>query len=86
MKIALLSTIFSLILGFPLAYFLARTQSAWRGMLMFLVIAPLMTGVIVRTYGWIVLLGAEGTVNSVLVGLGLVRAPAAAFSTPRSPW
>ena len=42
---------------------------------MFLVIAPLMTGVIVRTYGWIVLLGSEGTVNKVLVWLGVFDAP-----------
>ena len=42
---------------------------------MFLVIAPLMTGVIVRTYGWIVLLGSEGTVNSVLRSLGLIERP-----------
>jgi putative spermidine/putrescine transport system permease protein len=42
---------------------------------MFLVIAPLMTGVIVRTYGWIVLLGSEGLVNTALIGLGLVRRP-----------
>ena len=81
MKIALLSTVFSLIIGFALAYFLARTQSAWRGVLMFLVVAPLMTGVIVRTYGWIVLLGAEGTVNSVIVGLGLVPRPVRILNT-----
>jgi putative spermidine/putrescine transport system permease protein len=81
MKIALLSTVFSLIIGFPLAYFLARTQCAWRGVLMFLVVAPLMTGVIVRTYGWIVLLGAEGTVNSVIVGLGLVPRPVRILNT-----
>ncbi len=49
LKIAGLTTLFSLLLGYPLAFFLARTQSVWRGVLMFLVIAPLMTGVIVRT-------------------------------------
>ena len=75
LRIALLTTIFSLLLGYPLAYFLARTQSAWRGVLLFLVIAPLMTGVIVRTYGWIVLLGSEGLINSLLIGLGVVRRP-----------
>jgi len=79
MKIALLSAVFSLIVGFPLAYFLARTQSAWRGVLMFLVVAPLMTGVIVRTYGWIVLLGAEAlTLQFVLLYFGLGALVAAA--------
>jgi putative spermidine/putrescine transport system permease protein len=75
LKIALLTTVGSLALGYPLAWYLARTASAWRGLLMFLVVAPLMTGVIVRTYGWIVLLGSEGTVNTVLRGLGLVDRP-----------
>ena len=75
LKIALLTTIGCLALGYPLAWYLARTASAWRGLLMFLVIAPLMTGVIVRRYGWIVLLGSEGTINTILRGLGLVDRP-----------
>jgi putative spermidine/putrescine transport system permease protein len=58
-----------------LAYFLARTRTAWRGVLMFLVIAPMMCGVIVHTYGWIVLLGAEGAVNRVLLWFDIVGAP-----------
>ena len=75
LRIAALTALISLLLGYPLAYFLARTRSVWRGVLMFLVIAPLMTGVIVRTYGWIVLFGAQGTVNVVLLWLGLIRQP-----------
>jgi putative spermidine/putrescine transport system permease protein len=75
LKIAVLTTVGALVLGYPLALYLARTASAWRGVLMFLVIAPLMTGVIVRTYGWIVLLGSEGTVNTILRGLGLIDRP-----------
>jgi putative spermidine/putrescine transport system permease protein len=75
LKIALLTTIGCLGLGYPLAWYLARTPTAWRGVLMFLVIAPLMTGVIVRTYGWIVLLGSEGTVNTVLRGIGVIDRP-----------
>jgi putative spermidine/putrescine transport system permease protein len=84
LRIALLTTAGTLLLGYPLAYFLSRTASAWRGVLMFLVIAPLMTGVIVRTYGWIVLLGAEGTVNKLLVGLGLVDRPVQILQTERA--
>ena len=75
LRIAGLTALFSLLLSYPLAYFLARTESIWRGILMFLVIAPLMTGVIVRTYGWIVLLGSEGTVNKTLIWLGVFDAP-----------
>jgi len=74
-KIAAIVTAVTLILGYALAYFLSRAPAAWRGLLMFLVIAPLMTGVIVRTYGWIVLLGSDGLVNRLLLGLGLVSRP-----------
>jgi putative spermidine/putrescine transport system permease protein len=79
--IAAIVTLISLLLGYPLAYFLARTRSAWRGVLMFLVIAPLMSGVIVRTYGWIVLLGAEGAINRGLIALGLTSRPVQMLNT-----
>jgi ABC-type spermidine/putrescine transport system permease subunit I len=75
LRIAFLTALFSLLLGYPLAYFLARTRSAWRGVLMFLVIAPLMSGVIVRTYGWIVLLGSEGAINKAMLWAGLISQP-----------
>lgn len=81
LKIAGLTAFFSLLLGYPLAYFLARTRSALRGVLMFLVIAPLMTGVIVRTYGWIVLLGSQGTVNKTLLWIGAVEQPVKILET-----
>jgi len=81
LKIAAIVTLVSLAIGYPLAYFLARTRTAWRGVLMFLVIAPLMSGVIVRTYGWIVLFGTEGLVNSVLKAVGLINAPLQLLNT-----
>ncbi len=81
LKIAAIVTLVSLAIGYPLAYFLARTRTAWRGVLMFLVIAPLMSGVIVRTYGWIVLFGTEGLINSVLKAIGLINAPLQLLNT-----
>ena len=81
LKIAALTALFSLALGFPLALFLARMQSAWRGVMMFLVIAPLMTGVIVRTYGWIVMLGSKGLINSTLLALGAITQPLKMLNT-----
>ena len=68
-------TFFSLLLGYPLSYFLARTRSAKKGFYIFLLLVPLMVGIIVRTYGWIVLLGREGLVNNMLIGLRLADAP-----------
>lgn len=74
-RIAVIVTLASLLLGYALAYVLSRAKPALRGLLLFLVIAPLMTGVIVRTYGWIVLLGADGLVNALIVKLGLSAQP-----------
>jgi putative spermidine/putrescine transport system permease protein len=74
-RISAIVTFFSLLFGYALAYFLSKTTSAWRGILMFLIIAPLMTGVIVRTYGWIVLLGTDGLINQTLIWLGFVSRP-----------
>ena len=71
LRIAAIVTALSLLGGYVLAYFLARLKNRWRAVLMFLVIAPLMTGVIVRTYGWIVLLGNDGLVNQALQWLGV---------------
>jgi ABC-type spermidine/putrescine transport system permease subunit I len=81
LKLAALTTLFSLLLAYPIAYFLSRTRSAWRGVLMFLVVAPLTTGVIVRTYGWIVLFGAEGLINQFLMGTGLAQRPLQILNT-----
>jgi putative spermidine/putrescine transport system permease protein len=74
-------TFFSLLLGYPLAYFLARTRSAKKGFYIFLLLVPLMVGIIVRTYGWIVLLGREGLVNNVLMGLNLSETPVKILNT-----
>jgi len=74
-RVAAIVTLVTLLLGYALAYFLSRAAPAWRGFLMFLVVAPLMTGVIVRTYGWIVLLGSDGLVNRLLLALHLTGKP-----------
>lgn len=81
LKIAALTTVFALLAGYPVAYVLARGQSAWRGVLMFLVVAPLMTGEIVRTYGWIVVLGSEGLVNRFLIALHIIHDPLQLLNT-----
>jgi ABC-type spermidine/putrescine transport system permease subunit I len=80
-RISAIVTAITAVLGYALAYFLSRMRSAWRGLLMFLVIAPLMTGVIVRTYGWIVLLGSDGLVNQILIWLGPIDQPVGFLNT-----
>lgn len=66
-----------IVLSYPLAYFLVRTTSRWRGFLIALSLSPLLASVIVRTYGWWVILNREGAVNSGLLALGIIDQPLA---------
>src|SRR3954453_11260240 len=61
--------------AYPLAYFLTRTQSRWRNALIALSLAPLLASVIVRTYGWWVVLNREGALNALLLSVGLIDRP-----------
>jgi putative spermidine/putrescine transport system permease protein len=73
--LGLLVTLGCLVLGYPVAYYLARTPSRWRGFALFLVIAPLLVSAIVRNIGWFPLLSQSGAVNWLLLKLGLIAAP-----------
>ncbi len=66
-----------IVLSYPLAYFLVRTTSRWRGFLIALSLSPLLASVIVRTYGWWVILNREGAINSGLLALGVIDQPLA---------
>src|SRR3712207_1861523 len=61
-----------ILLAYPLAYFLVRTTSRWKGLLIALSLAPLLASVVVRTYGWYVILNRFGVANDVLLALGLI--------------
>ena len=68
-------TLLTLVIGYPVAFFLARTTSRWRPWLTILVVFPLLLNLVVRTFGWIALLAQNGLVNQALQALGLVEAP-----------
>lgn len=68
-------TFFAVLLSYPIALFLVRTQSRWRGVLTALAIAPLLTSGVVRTYGWMVILGDRGVINGTLQWLSLIDRP-----------
>ena len=76
-RIAILTTVFCLLVGFPLAWYLVRIVrwSAWRRLCVVMVVIPLFTSNIVRSFGWMVLLGRNGLVNDALVQSGLVDRP-----------
>jgi putative spermidine/putrescine transport system permease protein len=64
--------VLDIVLGYPLAYFLVRTRSRWKGLLIALSLAPLLASVVVRTYGWYIILNRFGFANDVLLGLGVI--------------
>jgi putative spermidine/putrescine transport system permease protein len=75
LALGLTVTCSTLAIGYPLAFFLARTTSRWRNWLTILVVFPLMLNLVVRTFGWIALLAQNGLVNQALQAVGLVESP-----------
>ncbi|MGK9232347.1 ABC transporter permease [Inquilinus limosus] len=73
--IALLTTAATLLIGFPVAWQLARSRSRWRPVLYGIVLSPLLVGIVVRSFGWTILLGNNGVINKVARSLGLTLAP-----------
>ena len=64
-------TLLTLVLSYPIALYLHRSTGLWRTILLVLVISPLLTSAVVRTYGWIAILADGGMINSILAGIGL---------------
>jgi len=75
LKIALWTTILSLVAGYPVAYLLATARPRVRDILIILVLMPFWTSFLVRTFAWMILLGRNGPVNQALGGLGLIDQP-----------
>ncbi len=69
------STALCLLFGFPIAWVAARASARWQSVIVFLVILPLLTSVVVRTFSWIVILGRQGIINKIGMGLGLFDEP-----------
>jgi putative spermidine/putrescine transport system permease protein len=75
LKVALICTAICLVLGFPLAYVLARTQTRFKNILIMLVVLPLFVGNAVRAAGWMTLFGSKGFLNVTLMDLGIIHEP-----------
>jgi putrescine transport system permease protein len=74
-KIAFISTILTLIIGYPMAYFIARSSDPWRSVLLMLVILPFWTSFLLRIYAWIGFLSTNGVINNTLINLGIIDQP-----------
>jgi len=73
--IALVNTVLCLLVGYPLAYFIARQPASRRNALLLLVMIPFWTNFLVRTYAWMAILRDTGIINNLLLSLGLISQP-----------
>jgi len=81
LKVAAVSTLFCLLLGYPMAYGIARAAPATRSLLLMLVILPFWTSFLLRVYAWIGLLKNNGVINNVLMSLGIIHQPIVMMQT-----
>jgi len=75
LRLGLVCTAICALLGYPVAYFLARSERRVATIGLFLLVTPLMVSAVIRTFGWLVILGRRGLINSALTALGLDRLP-----------
>ncbi len=74
-RIAAVSTLLCLLIGYPMAYGIARARGAWRNILLLLVILPFWTSFLLRVYAWMGMLSGHGVLNQALLGMGLIEQP-----------
>jgi putrescine transport system permease protein len=72
---AALATLICLVIGYPVAFAIARAPGTWRHLLLFLVMLPFWTSFLIRVYAWIAILQPSGLVNRLLLAMGLVEMP-----------
>ena len=74
-KLASISTLLSLLLGYPMAYYIARQEGSRRNILLLLIILPFWTSFLLRIYAWIGILNNRGFINETLMWLGVIDQP-----------
>ena len=75
LRISVLVTALCLLVGYPVSYHMARTRSRFRGLLFAAILSPLLVGVVIRCYGWIILLANNGLINVTLRQWGFIGRP-----------
>jgi spermidine/putrescine transport system permease protein len=78
------TTLATILIGYPLAYYIARAGVRQRSILIFLILVPFWTNFIIRIYAWIMILRTEGLLNSVLLQLGAIQVPLDILYTPNA--
>ncbi len=81
MRIAGISTLLLLLVGFPIAYAMSRAAESWRPLLVGLVILPFWTSFLIRIYAWIGILKPDGFLNQALLAVGAISEPVTILNT-----
>jgi putrescine transport system permease protein len=80
-KVAFVSTMLCLMLGYPMAYAISRATPTYRSVFLLLIILPFWTSFLLRVYAWIGLLKTDGVINNVLQAMGIISEPLAMMNT-----
>lgn len=76
LRVALVTTILCLVIGYPIAYFISlKIRPTLKNLMLTLVVIPFWTSFLIRTYAWIIILRSEGLINNGLMALGLIQSP-----------
>jgi len=81
-KISSISTVICLLIGYPMAYAIVRASHTYKHILLMLIILPFWTSFLLRVYAWMGLLADQGTINSLLIYLGIIDDPIRLLYTP----
>ncbi|MCZ6487756.1 MAG: ABC transporter permease subunit [Gammaproteobacteria bacterium] len=81
-KISSISTVFCLLIGYPMAYAIVSASSSYKNILLMLIILPFWTSFLLRVYAWMGLLADQGTINNLLIFLGIIDEPMRLLYTP----
>ena len=74
-RVAIITTVVCVVVGYIPAYVIAMTRSKWRWLLMLLLLLPFWISFVIRTMSWVYVLGANGAINTVLMSMGIIDAP-----------
>ncbi len=77
-------TILSLVIGYPIALLYVRLNSRWQAVMILFIVLPLLTSAVVRTFAWVVILGRQGIINTMLLSWGWISAPLKLLYTPNA--
>lgn len=75
LKLAIITTVLTFLIGYPFAYCTAKLPIKWRGMVRMLLMTPFWLNSLIRLNGWIILMKANGVINTVLQSMGLIEEP-----------